>query len=119
MNSNNQCLYTAACSTLLVDRRHHKEGGSDLHKISIQDVARCRDDATGTPPSVTTTLRERLPLRVTTSDLCALLAGTGGDDLEEKSSRKRCSAFSLSINTVVGLPLISTVKTFSVLERTL
>ncbi|GBO41639.1 hypothetical protein AVEN_205184-1, partial [Araneus ventricosus] len=42
MNSSNQCLYTVTGSSLLADGRHHKEGGSDLHEITIQDVARCR-----------------------------------------------------------------------------
>ncbi|GBM25671.1 hypothetical protein AVEN_94487-1 [Araneus ventricosus] len=46
MNSSNQSLNTATGSSLLVDRRHHKEGGSDLHEITIQDIARFRDDAT-------------------------------------------------------------------------
>ncbi|GBM52563.1 hypothetical protein AVEN_138533-1 [Araneus ventricosus] len=106
MNSNNQCLYTATCSTLLVDRRHHKEGGCDLHKIVIQDVDRCRDDATGTPPSITKTVKpENAQLygsvfhferRLQTSVLyLRKLEMT----LKENSSRKRCAAFNLSMDT--------------------
>ncbi|GBM98043.1 hypothetical protein AVEN_257976-1 [Araneus ventricosus] len=39
-----KCLYTVTGSSLLVDRRHHKEGGSDLHGITIQDAAMMPQD---------------------------------------------------------------------------
>ncbi|GBM81091.1 hypothetical protein AVEN_235549-1 [Araneus ventricosus] len=66
MNGSNQCLYTVTGSSLLVDRRRHKEGGSDLHEITIQDVARCRDDVTllrrYSPPRVDTDTRVSTPI---------------------------------------------------------